>query len=198
MEVSKTMVKLYSSLINTISVIGLIQLKEEGCTGFSEGWQGCSEGFPEHIQSIPSIPDLMCIFQSPHSQSWLHGQTTHRQPDWQVGAEASLACFMSLFAQSSKSFSTAKINYSFSVTNQRISQLSTCTLLCLFINVLNFFFSFILGSHKAPNIAVLPLFTQQKRACKGCNKVSRRFNWLKALMQWFDGKKKFNKGLNRL
>ena len=26
---------------------GLIQVKEEGLTGFSEGWQGCSEGFPE-------------------------------------------------------------------------------------------------------------------------------------------------------
>ena len=28
-------------------VIGLILVKEEGRTGFSEGWQGCSEGFPE-------------------------------------------------------------------------------------------------------------------------------------------------------
>ena len=27
--------------------IGLIQEKEEGWTGFSNGWQGCSEGFPE-------------------------------------------------------------------------------------------------------------------------------------------------------
>ena len=27
--------------------IGLIWVKEEGKTGFSEGWQGCSEGFPE-------------------------------------------------------------------------------------------------------------------------------------------------------
>ena len=27
--------------------IGLIQVKEEGWTGFSEGWQGCSGGFPE-------------------------------------------------------------------------------------------------------------------------------------------------------
>ena len=27
--------------------IGLIQVKEEGWTRFSEGWQGCSEGFPE-------------------------------------------------------------------------------------------------------------------------------------------------------
>ena len=26
---------------------GLIQVKEEGWTGFSEGWQGCSEGFSE-------------------------------------------------------------------------------------------------------------------------------------------------------
>ena len=26
---------------------GLIQVKEEEWTGFSEGWQGCSEGFPE-------------------------------------------------------------------------------------------------------------------------------------------------------
>ena len=26
---------------------GLIRVKEEGLTGFSEGWQGCSEGFPE-------------------------------------------------------------------------------------------------------------------------------------------------------
>ena len=26
---------------------GLIQVKEEGLTGFSEGWQGCSEGFLE-------------------------------------------------------------------------------------------------------------------------------------------------------
>ena len=27
--------------------IGLIWVKEEGRTGFSEGWQGCSEGFPK-------------------------------------------------------------------------------------------------------------------------------------------------------
>ena len=27
--------------------IGIIQVKEEGWTGFSGGWQGCSEGFPE-------------------------------------------------------------------------------------------------------------------------------------------------------
>ena len=27
--------------------LGLIQVKEEGWTGFSKGWQGCSEGFPE-------------------------------------------------------------------------------------------------------------------------------------------------------
>ena len=27
--------------------IGLIQVKEEGWTGFSKGWQGCSEGFSE-------------------------------------------------------------------------------------------------------------------------------------------------------
>ena len=27
--------------------IELIQVKEEGWTGFFEGWQGCSEGFPE-------------------------------------------------------------------------------------------------------------------------------------------------------
>ena len=27
--------------------IGLIQVKEEGWTGFFEGWQGCSEGFPK-------------------------------------------------------------------------------------------------------------------------------------------------------
>ena len=27
--------------------IGLIQVKEEGWTGLSEGWQGSSEGFPE-------------------------------------------------------------------------------------------------------------------------------------------------------
>ena len=26
---------------------GLIRVKEEGRTGFSEGWQSCSEGFPE-------------------------------------------------------------------------------------------------------------------------------------------------------
>ena len=26
--------------------IGLFQLKEEGWTGFYQGWQGCSEGFP--------------------------------------------------------------------------------------------------------------------------------------------------------
>ena len=25
----------------------LIQVKEEGWTGFSEGWQGCSDEFPE-------------------------------------------------------------------------------------------------------------------------------------------------------
>ena len=27
--------------------IGLIEEKQEGMTGFSEGWQGCSEGFSE-------------------------------------------------------------------------------------------------------------------------------------------------------
>ena len=27
--------------------IGLILVKEEGRTGLSEGWQGCSKGFPE-------------------------------------------------------------------------------------------------------------------------------------------------------
>ena len=27
--------------------IGLIWIKEEGRTGFSKGWKGCSEGFPE-------------------------------------------------------------------------------------------------------------------------------------------------------
>ena len=27
--------------------IGFILVKEEGRTGFFEGWQGCSEGFPE-------------------------------------------------------------------------------------------------------------------------------------------------------
>ena len=26
---------------------GLIQVEEEGWTGFSKGWQGCSEGFAE-------------------------------------------------------------------------------------------------------------------------------------------------------
>ena len=26
---------------------GLIQVKEEGWMGFSDGWQGCSEGFPK-------------------------------------------------------------------------------------------------------------------------------------------------------
>ena len=26
---------------------GLIRVKEEGWTGFSDGWQGCSKGFPE-------------------------------------------------------------------------------------------------------------------------------------------------------
>ena len=26
---------------------GLIQVKEEGWMGFSEGWQGCSKEFPE-------------------------------------------------------------------------------------------------------------------------------------------------------
>ena len=40
-------------LINGIKVIystadiRLIQVKEEGWTGFSKGWQGWSEGFPE-------------------------------------------------------------------------------------------------------------------------------------------------------
>ena len=30
-----------------IFFIGLIQVKEEEWTGFSSGWQGCSEGFTE-------------------------------------------------------------------------------------------------------------------------------------------------------
>ena len=33
-------------LIFIILNIGLIQVKEERWTGFSEGWQGCYEGFP--------------------------------------------------------------------------------------------------------------------------------------------------------
>ena len=37
--------KLQSSLCH--QQIGKIQVKEEGGPGFSEGWQGCSEGFPK-------------------------------------------------------------------------------------------------------------------------------------------------------
>ena len=36
-----------SQLFALLAEIGLIQVKEEGGTGFSESWQGCSEGFPE-------------------------------------------------------------------------------------------------------------------------------------------------------
>ena len=32
---------------NQVRHIGLIQVREEGWTGFSKGWQGCSEGFPK-------------------------------------------------------------------------------------------------------------------------------------------------------
>ena len=44
---------LYSLLLRfampKIQRIGLIQVKEEGWTGFSKGWQGCSEGFAEGL-----------------------------------------------------------------------------------------------------------------------------------------------------
>ena len=33
--------------MSMVPQIGLIQVKEEGWTGFSKGWQGSSEGFPE-------------------------------------------------------------------------------------------------------------------------------------------------------
>ena len=32
---------------NYFMMTGLIQVKEEGWTGFSKGWQRCSEGFPK-------------------------------------------------------------------------------------------------------------------------------------------------------
>ena len=35
------------TMLTVIEHIGLIQVKEEGWTGFSEGWKGCSEGFSE-------------------------------------------------------------------------------------------------------------------------------------------------------
>ena len=38
---------LWFFLKNTLWQNGLIQVKEEGRTGFSNGWQGCSKGFPE-------------------------------------------------------------------------------------------------------------------------------------------------------
>ena len=36
-----------------LAVFGLIRVKEEGRTGFSEGWQGCSEGNPEEQPCQP-------------------------------------------------------------------------------------------------------------------------------------------------
>ena len=37
--------------------IGLIEVKEEGRTGFSKGWQGCSKGFPEGKALPVVLPD---------------------------------------------------------------------------------------------------------------------------------------------
>ena len=34
-------------LLHYLPQAGLIQVKVEGWTGFSDGWQGCSKGFPE-------------------------------------------------------------------------------------------------------------------------------------------------------
>ena len=56
------------NLLNKISLyrdiyqsIGLILVKEEGRTGFSEGWQGCSEGNgeeqPYQPEENPILPD---------------------------------------------------------------------------------------------------------------------------------------------
>ena len=33
-------------ILTVVNKTGLIQVKKEGQTGFSKGWQGCSEGFP--------------------------------------------------------------------------------------------------------------------------------------------------------
>ena len=53
---------------------GLIQVKGEGWTGFSKGWQGCTEGFPRakpeanpeeqpcHPRNTPFIPTLILGF----------------------------------------------------------------------------------------------------------------------------------------
>ena len=36
----------WQTLSQLLTGIGLIRVKEEGQTGFSRGWQDCSEGFP--------------------------------------------------------------------------------------------------------------------------------------------------------
>ena len=43
--------------------IGLIQVKEEGWTGFSKGWQGCSEGNPSEQPCQPFFQTLLLRFK---------------------------------------------------------------------------------------------------------------------------------------
>ena len=53
--------------INTPSSYDIgLTVKEEGRTGFSKGWQGCSEGFPEEQpcqpEENPPFPSLLLRF----------------------------------------------------------------------------------------------------------------------------------------
>ena len=43
-------------------LIGLIEVKEEGRTGFSKDWQGCSEGFPEGKALPVVLPDSFTFY----------------------------------------------------------------------------------------------------------------------------------------
>ena len=51
--------------------IGLIQVKEEGWTRFSKGWQGCSKWFPEgYPEEQPCQPEDNPIH--PDSITWIY------------------------------------------------------------------------------------------------------------------------------
>ena len=55
--------------------IGLIQVKEEGWTRFSEGWQDCSKGFPRakpkgNLEEQPCQPEENSV--NPHSLTWIY------------------------------------------------------------------------------------------------------------------------------
>ena len=60
-----------SSEAPSVTGIGLIQVKEEGWTGFSKGWQDCSKGFPEgNPEEQPCQPEENPVH--PDSFTWIY------------------------------------------------------------------------------------------------------------------------------